>query len=77
MPSTHSPNRLVVAFDDDHAVANAGLLLAATLAERLGIEAFVDELVDLGDRPRSLPPWPQGVDPDARAGGRWRLHRRR
>jgi hypothetical protein len=51
MPSTHSPNRLVVAFDDDHAVANAGLLLAATLAERLGIEAFVDELVDLGDRP--------------------------
>jgi hypothetical protein len=28
----------VVGFDDDHAVANAGLL-PATLAERLGIEA--------------------------------------
>jgi len=40
-----------VAFDDDHAVANAGLLLTATLVERLGIEAVIDELVDLGDRP--------------------------
>jgi hypothetical protein len=40
-----------VAFDDTHAVANAGLLLPATLAKRLGIEAAVDALVDLGDRP--------------------------
>jgi hypothetical protein len=40
-----------VAFDDDHAVANAGLLLPATLAERLGIEAVVDQLLNLGDRP--------------------------
>ena len=51
MPSSHSPDSLVVAFDDTHAVANAGLLLPATLAERLGIEAAVDELVDLGGRP--------------------------
>jgi Transposase DDE domain group 1 len=51
MPSSHSPDRLVVAFDDDHAVANAGLLLPATLAERLDIEAVIDELVNLGDRP--------------------------
>ena len=51
MPSSHSPAGLVVAFDDDHAVANAGLLLPATLADRLGIEAAVDRLVDLGDRP--------------------------
>jgi DDE family transposase len=51
MPSSHSPAGLVVAFDDDHAVANAGLLLPATLAHRLGIEAAVDRLVDLGDRP--------------------------
>jgi hypothetical protein len=51
MPSSHSPAGLVVAFDDDHAVANAGLLLPATLAERLGIEAVVDQLVNLGDRP--------------------------
>ena len=51
MPSSHTPDALVVAFDDDHAVANAGLALTATLAERLGVEAVVDELVDLGDRP--------------------------
>ena len=51
MPSSHSPSGLAVAFDDDHAVANAGLLLPATLAERLGIEQAVDRLVDLGDRP--------------------------
>ncbi|HKH87917.1 MAG TPA: IS1380 family transposase [Acidimicrobiales bacterium] len=37
--------------DDDHAVANAGLVLTAIVAERLGIEALADELVDLGDRP--------------------------
>jgi hypothetical protein len=51
MSSSHSPDRLVVAFDDTHAIANAGLLLPATLAERLGIEAVIDELVDLGGRP--------------------------
>jgi Transposase DDE domain group 1 len=51
MPSSHSRSTLVVAFDDDHAVANAGLLLPATLTERLGIEAMIDALVDLGDRP--------------------------
>jgi hypothetical protein len=51
MPSSHSPSTMVAVFDDDHAVANAGLLLPATLAERLGVEAIVDELVDLGERP--------------------------
>jgi hypothetical protein len=51
MPSSHTPSGLVVAFDDDHAVANAGLALTATLTERLGVGAVVDELVDLGDRP--------------------------
>jgi hypothetical protein len=51
MPSSHCPDRLAVAFDDDHAVANAGLLLPATLADRLGIEAVTDELVNLSDRP--------------------------
>ena len=45
------PRGLAVTFDDDHAVANAGLVLPATLAERLGIEQVVDKLVDLGDRP--------------------------
>jgi hypothetical protein len=40
-----------IVFDDPRAVAHAGLLLPATLAERLGIEAAIDRLVDLGDRP--------------------------
>jgi hypothetical protein len=35
---------------DAHAVANAGLLLPATLGQRLGIEAIVDQLVNPGDR---------------------------
>jgi hypothetical protein len=51
MPSSHRPAGLSVAFDDDHAVANADLLLPATLADRLGIEAVIDELVNLGNRP--------------------------
>ena len=45
-----------VAFDDRRAVASAGLLLAATLAERLGIEQATDQLVDLGDRPGAARP---------------------
>jgi hypothetical protein len=45
-----------VAFDDQRAVAAAGLLLPATLAERLGVEQFTDELVDLGQRPGAARP---------------------
>jgi DDE family transposase len=40
-----------VRFDDGRAVADAGIVLAATLARRLGIEALVEETVDLGERP--------------------------
>jgi hypothetical protein len=40
-----------VCFDDERAVADAGIVLAATLAERLGVKALVDATVDLGDRP--------------------------
>ncbi len=39
-----------VVFDDDRSVADAGVLLAATLAQRLGIEALVNGCVDLGRR---------------------------
>ncbi len=35
-----------VCLDDDRSVADAGVLLAATLARRLGIEALVNECVD-------------------------------
>jgi hypothetical protein len=40
-----------VTFDDDHAVAGAGLALVATLSERLGLVELGDEVIDLGDRP--------------------------
>src|SRR5829696_6278350 len=39
-----------VCFDDERAVANAGIVLVATLAARLGIEALVDRFVGLGAR---------------------------
>ncbi len=43
-------------FDDDNAVANAGLILPATLAGRLGLERLVDETLELGIRPGVFSP---------------------
>jgi hypothetical protein len=40
-------DRVVVTFDDDRAVANAGLFLPALLAGRLGMAAAADELIRL------------------------------
>jgi Transposase DDE domain group 1 len=51
-----SPECLEVAFDDERAVANAGLVLPATLAGRLGLERLADELIDLGERPGAARP---------------------
>ena len=43
---------LRVCFDDERVVSDAGVMLVATLAGRLGIEALAAELVRLrGDRP--------------------------
>jgi hypothetical protein len=57
MPSSHVMlDQVDIAFDDPRAVAHAGLLLPATLAERLGIEQATDQLVDLGDRPGAARP---------------------
>ena len=42
------PDRIQIAFDDHRLVANAGLLLPATLALRLGLGELVDQHVDLG-----------------------------
>jgi len=44
------PDATRVVFDDERVVANAGMMLPAVLADRLGIEALVSETVDLGDR---------------------------
>jgi hypothetical protein len=51
MRSSHSLDRLDTAFDDDRLVADAGLLLPATLAAHLGLKDLVDEHLDLGARP--------------------------
>lgn len=50
------PDATRVVFDDQRAVADAGVMVPAVLAGRLGIEAPVDETVDLGDRPRAARP---------------------
>ena len=47
---SHALDRLEVSFDDPNLVANAGLLLTATLAERLDLEAMIDSTVKLGGR---------------------------
>jgi hypothetical protein len=46
-----SPDTIAVSFDDQHLVADAGLILAATLAEGLLLRELFDEGVDLGDAP--------------------------
>jgi hypothetical protein len=56
MRSSHALDHTEITFDDDHAVANAGLLLTATLATRIGLEALVDDMVDLGEHPAAARP---------------------
>ena len=43
-------DRIDVSFDDPNLVANAGLLLTATLADRLELETMIDATVKLGGR---------------------------
>jgi|SRR5579875_227746 hypothetical protein len=50
-PLSRNLDRLEVTFDDKNAVANGGLVLPMTLAERLGLAELVDENVHLGDAP--------------------------
>ena len=50
------PDSTRVVFDDERAVANAGVVLPAVLAGRLGLEALIDQTVDLGDRPGAAHP---------------------
>jgi hypothetical protein len=51
MRSSHSLDRLGTAFDDDRLVADAGLLLPATLAAHLDLRGLVEAHLDLGDKP--------------------------
>ena len=56
MTSCHTLDHLDIAFDDHRAVAHAGLLLPATLAVRLGLEAAANEVVDLRGLPAYFQP---------------------
>ena len=47
---SHGVDRVEVAFDDPNLIANAGLLLSATLAARLDLEVLIDSTVKLGGR---------------------------
>ena len=49
-------DRLEPVFNDGSLVADAGLLTAATLAERLGLEGLVDETLDMSRRPSGANP---------------------
>jgi hypothetical protein len=51
MQSLHTPSDLSVMFDDDHAVANAGLALAGLLSEKLGLEELCDERISIAPFP--------------------------
>ena len=45
------PDRIQIAFDDHRLVANAGLILPATLGRQLGLPELVDRHLDLGRAP--------------------------
>ena len=47
----HHPGRLRIAFNDHRLVTNAGLVLPATLALRLGLPQLVDRHLDPGWAP--------------------------
>ncbi len=51
MTSSHTSPHLNVTFNDHRIIANAGLLLPARLAQRLGLQALLDEHIDLGRAP--------------------------
>lgn len=55
-PESVRPESVGIEFDDERLVANAGLVLIATLGRRLGIEHLVDKTVRLGERAGAAQP---------------------
>ena len=51
MQSLHTSSDLSVMFDDDHAVANAGLVLTSLLSEKLGLEELCDQTISIAPFP--------------------------
>ena len=64
------------AFDDHRLVANAGLILPATLAQHLGLPQLVDRRLGPGPGPGPSQSWRQDDDPGGLRAGRRLLHRR-
>jgi len=56
MPFSHTLDRLVVTASDRHVVANAGLLLPATLMTPLDLESAANDVIDLQQRPGHFRP---------------------
>ena len=73
LPLEH-PDRINVAFDDHRLVVNAGLMLPASLAQRLGLGELVNRHVNLGGAPGRDEPRRQAADPGGLGAGRGRLH---
>ena len=55
LPRNH-PDRIRVSFDDHRLVANAGMILPATLVLHLGLPQLVWMHLDLGDAPGRATP---------------------
>lgn len=51
MQASHTLDRIAIRFDDPNLIADAGLLLPATLARHLGLRELFDQHVDLGTNP--------------------------
>ena len=73
LPRNH-PDRIQITFDDRRLVANAGLLLPATLARHLGLPELVRQRLDLGDAPGRANTERQADDPGGVCAGWGRLH---
>ena len=56
---SHALDRIDATFDDPNLVANAGLLLVATLSERLALEGLIDTTVRLDGRVGGARPGPR------------------
>ena len=78
LPRNH-PDRIQIAFDDHHLVANAGLILPSTLALHLGLPQLVDQhhlgrAPGPGPCPRRSQHGRQDHDAGGIRSGRWRLY---
>ena len=69
------PDRIQIAFDDHRLVANAGLILPATLALHLGLPKLVDRHLDLGRCTGASQHRRKGDDAGGLGLGWGRLHR--